>query len=282
MGSFTKATADRINVKASFGGRSYCQSCKTTLQWYDLFPVFSYLQLHGRCRYCHKKIPLSIFLNEIGLGTIVAVVFVLTLPSDLTILPFDFSTGLLALNLLFAIFTVSVIAIIFWTDLLTGLIPDRVTYPAIAATCIYLIVSDGLKSWIFYQNLATTPFGKYLLPPYTNYLWDNLQRIWLASGYTILAAIFTALIFALLIIGTRGRGMGWGDVKYVFWLGLAVGFPDVIPAVLLAFFSGAVMAVGLILLGKKHFGETLPFGPFLGLGAILALLWGNQLISLYL
>ncbi len=282
LGSYTKATADRLSRKEPLGGRSYCVKCRTNLRWYDLFPVLSFLQLRGRCRYCHHKIPLGNFLNEVGLGIIMAGVFVRILPADLTTLSYDLGTGLLILNLLFAIFVVSVIAVIFWTDLTTGLIPDRVTYPAAIITLVYLLVADGLKSWAFYQNLLINPFGKYLLPPYTNYLQDNLERIWLASGYTILAAIAAASIFALLIVGTRGRGMGWGDVKYVFWLGLSVGFPNIIPAILLAFFTGAVFSVGLILIGKKHFGQTIPFGPFLGLGAVLALLWGNQLIGLYL
>lgn len=283
LGSFSKAAADRIKKKESLEGRSYCQKCKTPLRWYDLFPVISFILLKGRCRNCHKKIPLSNFLSEVVLGFIVALIFLFTIPSDALTLSLDLNSGLFILDLVFKLFVICVISIIFWTDTITGLIPDKVTYPAIIVAIAYLISFSAFKSWIFYQNLLNinNPFGKYLLPPYSSYLWDNLERIWFTAGLTVLAAIGMALIFILLIVITKGRGMGWGDVKYVLWLGLAVGFPNIIPAVFLAFFTGAVFSIGLIVFGQKHFGQTIPFGPFLGAGAILAMLWGNQLINLY-
>lgn len=281
LGSFAKAVADRINRKESIGGRSYCQKCKTSLRWYDLFPVLSFILLKGRCRYCRKKIPFGNFASEVVLGIVGALLTASAFPSGLSAFSLDSAGGLLLFDLLFKLFIAVVTVIIFWTDTATGLIPDRVTYPAMAVAFTYLFLSSGIRSWVFYQNLASNPFGKYLLPPYSSYLWDNLGRIWLTQGLAVFAAVSAALIFILLIIFTKGRGMGWGDVKYVFWLGLSLGFPLILPAVFLAFLTGAVFSLGLILLGRKRFGQTIPFGPFLGIGAVLALLYGSQLMGWY-
>lgn len=100
--------------------------------------------------------------------------------------------------------------------------------------------------------------------------------------WSVLSGTAVAAAFAGLIIITRGRGMGWGDVKYVFFLGLALGFPNVVVAVLSAFFLGAALSLVLIALRQKKINQTIPFGPFLSLGAIIALYFGPQIVNWYL
>lgn len=51
-------------------GRSYCPTCNHMLKWYDLFPIFSYLFLKGKCRYCGAKIPKRDTLLELFGGLI--------------------------------------------------------------------------------------------------------------------------------------------------------------------------------------------------------------------
>lgn len=85
-----------------------------------------------------------------------------------------------------------------------------------------------------------------------------------------------------LIFVTRGKGMGGGDVKLGALMGLVLGFPQSILAVILAFLSGAIISLILIFGGKKHFGQTIPFGPFLVLGSLITLFWGMQIIDWYL
>ena len=92
----------------------------------------------------------------------------------------------------------------------------------------------------------------------------------------VLMAFFYGLWFF-----TKGRGFGFGDVKLAPSLGLLLGWPKTIVAVFLAFVLGAVVAVVLIALGKKKLGQTIPFGPFLVLGTLIALLWGSRLWSWY-
>ena len=76
--------------------------------------------------------------------------------------------------------------------------------------------------------------------------------------------------------------MGMGDVKLVAVLGIILGWPKIVVGMFASFFSGALVALILLLLGKRRFGQTVPFGPFLVLGTGVALLWGNQLWNAYL
>ena len=76
--------------------------------------------------------------------------------------------------------------------------------------------------------------------------------------------------------------MGWGDVKLVGLIGLATGFPLVFFSIILGAILGAVVAVALVVAKKRTFKETLPFGPFLALAAMVTLLWGNNILSWYL
>lgn len=96
------------------------------------------------------------------------------------------------------------------------------------------------------------------------------------SGGGIFAVLF--LLIALLYKG----GMGWGDVKLAGLVGLATGFPLVLVAMAISFLSGGLVAGFLLLLRRKGWKEGIPYGPFLSLGAPIALLWGESLIHWYL
>lgn len=70
--------------------------------------------------------------------------------------------------------------------------------------------------------------------------------------------------------------MGWGDVKLVGLMGLFLGFPKIIVALYLAFLTGSILGVILILLGKKRFGQNIPFGPFLAGASIFSIFFGEK------
>ncbi len=76
--------------------------------------------------------------------------------------------------------------------------------------------------------------------------------------------------------------MGEGDIILAFLVGMVLGLRDGILAVFLAFLIGATFAVCLIFMGKKRFGQTIPFAPFLVLGFGISLLFANQIINYYL
>ena len=88
--------------------------------------------------------------------------------------------------------------------------------------------------------------------------------------------------FMALIIITKGKGMGGGDVKLGAFMGLGLGFPNAPIATMLAFLLGAVVAIVLMVTGKKRFGQSIPFGPFLVLGSLMALFWGSHISNWYL
>ena len=78
------------------------------------------------------------------------------------------------------------------------------------------------------------------------------------------------------------KGIGFGDVKLAGAIGLFLGFKLTILAILLSFFSGAIVGLLLIALGKKTMKDPIPFGPFLALGAIASLFFGEYIIDWYL
>lgn len=162
-----------------------------------------------------------------------------------------FGADLPVSGLLFVLFVITVLGLVFLIDLKTGYILDKITYPAIVGAVLFRLFQGAFFGW---------------------------EQLLSAVG----AGLGGAAFFALLIIVTRGKGMGWGDVKLVLFLGLVLGFPKLLVGLFLAFLIGSVVALGLILGGKKSFGQTVPFGPFLSLGSLIALLWGERLLSWYL
>ena len=76
--------------------------------------------------------------------------------------------------------------------------------------------------------------------------------------------------------------MGPGDVKLAGLLGLINGWPLVLLAVILAFVSGGLVASVFLALRRKGRKDPVPLGPFLVAGSFVALLWGQQLLDLYL
>lgn len=103
----------------------------------------------------------------------------------------------------------------------------------------------------------------------------------LASFFNSLLAGMGAFLLFLIITLAFPRGMGGGDVKLAGLLGLLVGYPGVLVTLWIAVVSGGGVAVSLILLRKKSRKDAMPFGPFLALGAIAALLAGSDIVSRY-
>jgi prepilin signal peptidase PulO-like enzyme (type II secretory pathway) len=281
LGSFVKALADRSLKRSSFWGRSYCERCKTTLRWYDLFPILSYLSTGGKCRYCHKKIGPEYLIVEVTSGLLIATLFYLSFPG------FSMDAGafeqiLFFSDLLFKTFFIAILVSITITDLRKTLIPDRIMFPSIFAALFFLVSLTVYKIWYLFIYLSQNPLGQYLLPPHNDYFRRHaLITVEPLIGSLISAFIISGFFLGLIII-TRGRGMGGGDVKLGFFMGLGLGFPGAILATVLGFVTGAITAVLLIILGKKSFGQNIPFGPFLVLGSLITLFWGNQIINWYL
>ncbi|MBI2590666.1 MAG: prepilin peptidase, partial [Candidatus Blackburnbacteria bacterium] len=92
----------------------------------------------------------------------------------------------------------------------------------------------------------------------------------------------SAGFFLFLFLVTRGRGMGFGDVKLSFVLGSLLGYPASLVWLFLAFLTGGAIGIILILAGKARFGQHIPFGPFLLFAAAVAFGFGEVLFKWYL
>lgn len=233
IGSFLNMLVYRLPKGQFIFGRSYCDNCRKTLLWYDLIPLFSFIILSGKCRFCKKKINNQAPLVE----TLTALLFVCLL------LKYPILTDL---NLWFFLFFVSSLITIFFIDLNDGIIPNKITFPLFFISLIYVTLNPNLFNHI-------------------------------------LSSFFIFLLFLMIYLLTKGRGIGFGDVKLVLVIGLVFGFPKIIITSYLAFLTGAIVSLILILWGKKHLHkDTIPFGPFLVIGAIVGIFLGDSLVSLLL
>ena len=250
IGSFLNVLVDRLPKNESpFGGRSHCEHCKHKLSGLDLIPLLSFFLLKGKCRYCHKKLSYYYPVVELTTGILFAITAIFALNNfQFSIFNFqsnlNFQISIFQLSfLIFHLFLISSLIVIFFTDIKYGIIPDKITYPAILISFLFLM-SD------------------------TKYLILN----------TLPSAVGAFLFFFLLFVVTRGRGMGFGDVKYAFLMGLVLGFPNIITALYIAFLTGALISLILVVWGKKKLkGTTIPFGPFLVLGTVVCLFWGDTI-----
>jgi len=143
----------------------------------------------------------------------------------------------LTFRMIFYLIITCFLIIIFVYDLRHYIIPDKIVFPAIIISLIYRL--------------------------------DSISEI----GYYLLSGFIPAVFFLSLIFISKGKWMGLGDVKLAFLMGLILGWPGILIALLLSFFSGAVIGICLILFGKKGLKSQIPFGPFLSGSTILVMLF---------
>jgi len=251
VGSFLNCVIYRLNSGQSFlKGKSFCPYCHHLLSWQDLIPIFSFLILKGRCRYCHQKISWQYPLVEIS----TAFLFLLISLKFFTIVNF-ISIGILLI-------LASFLVVIFVYDLKHYIIPDKIIYSAIVLAFLYQL----FRIWNleFVSNLGFR-------------IWDFLTLI-----NPLISAILAAGFFFMIVLVSRGKWMGMGDVKLAFFMGLFLGWPKILVALFLAFFIGASIGLILIALGKKTLKSEIPFGPFLVTGTFLAVFFGEKIIDFYL
>lgn len=147
---------------------------------------------------------------------------------------------------------VSFLIIISACDLKHYIIPDEIVYPAIVISLAVNVVKGLLNNNLLFA----------------------VQR-------SLFSVLVGAGFFLAIVLISKGKWMGMGDVKLAVFLGLLLGWPNILLALSLSFFLGAAVGLALIILGKKKMSSQIPFGPFLSAGALIALFWGNQIVSWY-
>ncbi len=259
VGSFLNCVIFRLEKNESFlKGRSYCPFCRHSLNFLDLVPLFSFLFLKGRCRYCQKPISWQYFLVETATGLIFLLIFIFFGPLNM-----EFS-GQTILSLIYYWTIASFLIVIFVYDLRHYIIPDKAIYPAIIIAFIFR----------FFEVLS---FNHWNLPAIFNFRATYFEPMF----FPILSAVLASGFFLAIVLVSKGQWMGVGDIKLAFLMGLMLGWPNILIALFLAFFIGALVGVFLILKNKKTFKSEIPFGPFLILGTFIALFFGSQIIDWY-
>jgi len=262
IGSFLNVVIHRVPREESIVfPNSRCPSCGATIAFYDNIPVLSYVVLGGRCRGCSIRISPRYPAVEL----LTAVLFVVVTWHDgiSVALPFDL------------IFMTAIVALVF-IDAEHMILPDVITYPGMAFAVAARIAIPLLTKTPHFDDVPSLMQGTLAGMP-----------IWVVS---LVGAVIGALIGggSLWLMGwtwekLRGiEAMGLGDVKMMSMVGAYLGWRLTILTIFVGVLSGSL--IGIVLMARQRERDMqmlLPFGVFLGLGSIAALLFGAPIVAWY-
>ncbi len=261
FGSFLNVVIHRVPNELSLLPSSKCPKCDSGIKPYHNVPIIGWLMLGGKCANCNEPISWRYPFIESLTGLLFLIVF----------MQFEL-TAFLPVAL---VFVCAMIALVF-IDAEHMILPNVITYPllifALGARVVYPIA--------FGHVFSDTTFAP------VNYLQG--QPAWLVSlGGALLGAIVGGgSLWFVGAIWKAFRGvdaMGLGDVKMMFGVGALLGWRLSLLTIFVGAFSGAI--IGLVVLSRqkdKNFQAQIPFGIFLGIGSIIALLFGDRIIEWYL
>jgi len=273
FGSFLNLVSDRIFTKEKIlTGRSKCDSCKKPLRARHLIPLLSFIIQKGKCANCKNKLSWYYPTSEIltGLLFVGAAYYssIFTAASYSNIISF-----------VYLLIVGSAYIVLLLTDLKFKLIPNKIIYPTIIFVLLFMILNASLYLFLYHRRLSADALGVYLLK--AGYFQIQAYSMLKALGTVLLSSAVIAAFFAFLVYITKGRGMGGGDIRLGFLIGLFNGFPQNIIAIFLGFILGATLSLVLVMLKIKTLKDTVPFGPFLIAGSVIALIWGTQIWNFY-
>jgi leader peptidase (prepilin peptidase) / N-methyltransferase len=245
IGSFLNVCIYRMprNLSLVFPS-SRCPDCGIPIKPYDNIPILSYLFLGGKCRVCKSGISFRYPLVEL----LNAAFYVMVIRR--------FGLGW---DTVFYFIFCSVFIVITFIDLDFQIIPDRITLPGIPL---------GLLAGSF---LLPDPFMRYEL------LGIKSSFIGAAAGFGLYALIATAgyRIF-------KKEAMGGGDIKMMAMVGGVLGWKGVILTTFLGSLTGSIIGILSLLIRGREKGSLIPFGPFLALGSLITLFYGQEILTWYL
>ncbi len=245
IGCFFNVCIYRIPEKQSIiRPPSHCTSCGTRLRPIDLVPVFSYIFLRGRCRYCGMKISARYPSVEV----LTAISFV--------VLYFRYS---ISVEFFASAFLTGILICISFIDFDHKIIPNGL-----------IILALICGTLLFVYNLF------YPVTFYGDRLWFTpLIGLVVGAGFLLLVGWIGQLIYK------SDNAMGMGDVKLLAVCGLFLGYKLTIVALFTAIIVAALFSLILILLKKINSKATIAFGPFIAVGVFFAISYGWDIIHLY-
>lgn len=263
VGSFLNVVIHRVPREESIVfPNSACPKCGKPIKGYDNIPILSWLILGGKCRNC--KEPISPRYPAVELLT--ALLWLLCF----------WKIGFNA-YLPVAIVFVTVMEALVFIDAEHMILPNVITYPLLVASLLVRLIFPLTVGAIYFTDLLTPPLTAFAEQP-----------VWLVS---LIGAFFGALLGggSLWLIGAiwkKLRGvdaMGLGDVKMMFGVGALLGWKLTFLAIFIGAFTGAVAGIAFIASQKeKDLQAQIPFGIFLGIGSVVAMLFGDPFIDWYL
>src|SRR5713101_4832549 len=262
IGSFLNVVIHRLPREQSIVfPKSTCPSCRAPIRAYDNIPVLSFLILRGRCRKCGARISARYPAVE----ALVAVLFAaVTWHDGLSFaLAFDLA------------FTAAMVALIF-IDAEHMILPNAITYPGILFALITRVVVPYLAGPWHFDDLPglVTHF-----PP----TWPVPLVSLFGAAIGALAGGGSLWLMGFLWEKLRGvEAMGFGDVKMMLMVGAFLGWRLTILTIIIGDLSGSVAGIAVMYRrGGRNLKMMLPFGIFLGIGSIVSLLLGSQIIDWY-
>jgi leader peptidase (prepilin peptidase)/N-methyltransferase len=258
IGSFLNVCIARLPLDQSVvSPRSRCPKCKKLIVWYDNIPILSYLWLRASCRHCNSEIA----VRYPGIEALTAVV------SLLLVLQYGQSPQW-GVYLAFSCAMIVLVMI----DFDHRILPDVITLNGIwigVLASVYLAQPSGLAARLL-GVVGLVGSG-----PRVEALTASLLGLVFGGG----------LLWAVREVFFRIRGiegMGFGDVKMMAMVGAFLGLPLTLLTIMLGSVVGSVVGLTVI----RYFGKSRnyehPFGTFLGMGAIIAAIYGEAIIRMYL
>jgi len=250
IGSFLNVLIYRLHTGKSLNDRSHCLSCGNTLTWYDLFPVFSYLFLLGRCRRCGSYIPNRYLLVELLTG----VTFVLV-----------FATSTTWLELLLTLILVSVLIVGVVYDLYHMIIPNEIVIATAVIAPLIILSQTELSLWpitLFWAMLSS-----FIAFIFFGGLWYFSEGRWVGFGD---AKLVIGLGF---LVGLSGV---FSLLVFSFWIGALLSLV-IIGLQLLAKRGQQPLR---FLTGELTMKSEIPFAPFLVSAFVLVYFFGLDVLSL--
>lgn len=250
--------------------RSHCRSCGRTLAWWENVPLLSWLALGGRCRTCRARIGLRYVLVELAVGALWATIawqtagrfFSLAIDSHM---PISFSPPFLEQaaatffgNLIFTWLLVGLAAL----DAEHLWLPDIVTLPGILLGIVATILRGDTRAPLL-VSLTSPAFA-----------------IAIAGGLILLIRWIYWLV-------RLREGIGLGDAKLMAMVAAWIGLSGALLSFAIGVVLGALAGVAILMTSKPRDAEParltkLPLGTFLCLGGFVSVLWGAQILSVYL
>ncbi len=242
IGSFLNVVIYRIPAGLSLlWPPSHCPQCQHRISKADNIPVFGWLALKGKCRYCQTPISKRYPLIEATTGILFLAVY----------LWFGWSGEALGYGLFLS-----------WLLALAIIDTDTLTLPNV-------LTQWGLVAGLAYQLLQG--IGRGLSPhPLRESIIGAILGLWLFEAIIVVGSI-----------AFGQAAMGAGDAKLASGLGAWLGWKMLLVAGFLACTLGAILGIGAIATGKLKRRQKMPFGPFLALGGAIALFVGEIIITTY-